>query len=52
MAKYKVEMLDDYIRLRTKNNDHQIRAVLNFKSHIEIKGGCKKVVTHNTNSWK
>jgi len=43
MAKYKVEMLDDYIRLRTKNNDHQIRAVLNFKSHIEI-GKLKEAV--------
>jgi NRPS condensation-like uncharacterized protein len=36
MTHYKVELLDDYIRLRVKNNDHHIRAVLYLKSHIDI----------------
>ena len=36
MKQYPVEALDEYIRLQTVTNDHQIRAVLNFNGHLDL----------------
>jgi NRPS condensation-like uncharacterized protein len=36
MSTYRVEALDEYMRLQEKSNDHHIRIVLHFKSKIDI----------------
>jgi NRPS condensation-like uncharacterized protein len=36
MRKYKVELLDEYIRFQEGSNDHQIRAVIAFNFHLNI----------------
>ncbi len=36
MPRYRIEPLDEYMRIQEKSNDHQIRAVLVFKSHLNL----------------
>ncbi len=36
MRKYTSEMLDEYLRLQEDANDHQIRACIEFESHLDV----------------
>ena len=36
MNNYRVELLDEYIRLQEVTNDHQIRGVITFQNHLDI----------------
>jgi NRPS condensation-like uncharacterized protein len=36
MPRYRIEPLDEYMRIQEKSNDHQIRAVIVFKSHLNL----------------
>jgi len=36
METYPVELLDEYIRLQRVSNDHQIRAIICFDSHVDV----------------
>jgi NRPS condensation-like uncharacterized protein len=36
MPRYRIEPLDEYMRIQEKSNDHQIRAVMVFKSHLNL----------------
>jgi NRPS condensation-like uncharacterized protein len=36
MNSYRVELLDEYIRLQEVTNDHQVRGVITFRDHLDI----------------